>query len=741
MKKYISIIIILLMSNNIFAREQISNLVTPVSYFIDHISQLKKIKSNLIKYKQSSLVGVSGMGKTQIARMYAYDKDNKADYDIIWFIDCNLDIDGQLVNLAKAINIKANTAVVSENINVVRKELMTYLTSKNRWLLVFDNLKIGQNKKVANFINWEHNGNILFCSQDSESLPNIVKISAFEEKESKMLVENILESNNPESIEFLVQEFKGYPILMVQGSQILNQVQGLSLNEYKKKIQEADDKIKLNITLAISELSPSAQKLLNEIALINNQSFSKEFLSSITSDKDHLDDDIYNISKFALITNIEPNENNPIFEMHDVIVEKILQINENDNKENLYQLITNLLNTIPKSLIKGNIFRKNKTVLDNIEIITQNAENYNISIYKILELKLNLLIQYVTACDLTRSKILVDWFDKNEKENNFKLLMMDNDEKGAYATYLGRIGWYYSKNSESREAIEYFMKAKKVFEGVKEYGTSKSNIVFGLVISNVQLGNLKEAEANIQIMQDMFNQNLIDKTDAATLDYAKAHLFLAQGKYEEALKQINATIDACIDNGMKPQDVFLTGLYLLKIDILNNLKNYNDALPLLEEVYNMKKPKEKEEYPIFGRIYTQMSIVKLGLGNNNEALEYAKKAVEAFLKDPNRSNKDVAASPDIYLAKAFVAEGNAFASINKNEDAVTAYATAENIYWNNYRENMKNVDAISIMYLNAAKASCHVPLKSFYKNFRDHHIEKFGEQHPRSIEILKLNCH
>ncbi|HJD62328.1 MAG TPA: hypothetical protein LFW14_01880 [Rickettsia endosymbiont of Degeeriella rufa] len=131
-------------------------------------------------------------------------------------------------------------------------------------------------------------------------------------------------------------------------------------------------------------------------------------LSSITSDKDHLDDDIYNISKFALITNIEPNEDNPTFEMHDVIVEKILQLNENDNKENLNQLITNLLNTIPKSLIKGNVFRKNKTVLDNIEIITQNAENYNISIYKILGLKLNLLIQYVTVCDITRAKILVD---------------------------------------------------------------------------------------------------------------------------------------------------------------------------------------------------------------------------------------------------------------------------------------------------------------------------------------------
>ncbi|MCC8376985.1 MAG: hypothetical protein LN567_01085 [Rickettsia endosymbiont of Graphium doson] len=151
MKKYISIIIILLMSNNIFAKEQISNLVTPVSYFIDHISQLKKIKSNLIKYKQSSLVGVSGMGKTQLARMYAY--DNKADYDLIWFIDCNLDIDQQLLGLAKAINTQANSAVVSDNINIVRKELMNYLASKDKWLLVFDNLKIGQNKKVTDFTN------------------------------------------------------------------------------------------------------------------------------------------------------------------------------------------------------------------------------------------------------------------------------------------------------------------------------------------------------------------------------------------------------------------------------------------------------------------------------------------------------------------------------------------------------------------------------------------------------------
>lgn len=35
---------------------------------------------------------------------------------------------------------------------MVRKELMTYLTSRDKWLLVFDNLKVGENKKVADII-------------------------------------------------------------------------------------------------------------------------------------------------------------------------------------------------------------------------------------------------------------------------------------------------------------------------------------------------------------------------------------------------------------------------------------------------------------------------------------------------------------------------------------------------------------------------------------------------------------
>lgn len=178
----------------------------------------------------------------------------------------------------------------------------------------------------------------------------------------------------------MTQEFGGYPILVVQGVQILNQVQGFNLEEYKKKIKASKDKIELNIKLVSNELNPSAKRLLDGIALLNNQSFSKELLNSITEDKNSLDDDIYQLSKLALISDIEPNEVNPIFEMHDVIAEKILQINgDKGNKEYLELSVTNLLNSIPKSLVKGRIFRNAKTISDNIEIITKNAEN---SIYQ-----------------------------------------------------------------------------------------------------------------------------------------------------------------------------------------------------------------------------------------------------------------------------------------------------------------------------------------------------------------------
>jgi len=739
MKKYILVAFILLIQQNVFAQEQVSNLVVPVSYFINHVSQLNKIKDNLNKYKQSSIVGISGMGKTQLARMYAY--ENKNEYDIIWFIDCNLDIDGQLLKLVKSINKALNSPEISDNPALVRKELMSYLASKDKWLLVFDNLKVGENKKVEDFITWEHNGSIIFSSQDSELLNHIIKVNALTKNETELLAQSILDNKNPELIEFLTQEFQGYPILIVQGIQILNQIQGLNFEEYKKEIKASDDKLELNIKLAMDELKPSAKRLLGEIALVNNQGFSKELLNSITSNKDSLDNDIYQLSKFALIYNIISDETNPVFEMHDIIAEKVLQINGNkNNKEYIEQVANNFINSVPKSVVKGRIFRNSRTIQNNLEIITENAEKYDISIYKILGLKINLIVQYVNSADLHNTRKLVEWFDKNDQENNFRLWMMNNDEKTKYAAYLGIIGGYYKNCAEHHEAIKYDIRAKKAFDEVKGYESYKCNVIYGLTISLVELGKLQEAEENIKIMEDMFNQNLVDKADIATLYFAKAKLLLAQGKFDEALNQINNSINTCIENGMKSQDLYLTSRYISKTEILNNLAKYQEAYAQVKQIYDMNKPTKKEDNSVFGYIFTEMSRAELGLGKAKEALEHAQKAKAIFINDPTRPNENLNVSRDTGLAKAFAAEGDALTALKKNQEAVNSYGIADVIYYNNYGNNTKNIDEVSVMYLKAAKASCHLPNKLWYKKFGNQHIEEFGENHPRSVEIFKLKC-
>ncbi len=37
---------------------------------------------------------------------------------------------------------------ISEAVTLAKKEVMSYLTSTSKWLLVFDNLKVNENKKV-----------------------------------------------------------------------------------------------------------------------------------------------------------------------------------------------------------------------------------------------------------------------------------------------------------------------------------------------------------------------------------------------------------------------------------------------------------------------------------------------------------------------------------------------------------------------------------------------------------------
>lgn len=482
--KYLFLILVLAMNNSSLASKQTSNLVIPVSYFVDHVKQLNDLKTNLNKYRQASIVGTSGIGKTQLARTYAY--ENRDQYNLIWFFDCNLDINQEFVKLAKQLN-QVNNAKLAEDPKLVQKEVISYLSSKDKWLLVFDNLKIGENKKVIELVEWEHNGHVIFASQDKEKLPYITELAYFNQSDCIILANNILKNASPDKADFLATSSNGYPILIVQTAQLLNQLKGLDLETYKKQSLQAEDKIRLNIELVIKELKPSAVNLLYQLALINNQSFSRDFLSYITNNKESLNEDIYQISKFALISIIENGEHTSLFEMHDVIVKTIISImGDKKTKILLNSIIDNLVLATPETIVEFHVFRSGKTVFENFKVIADHTEKYNIDLLKSMKIKSYLMIQYNNYSDYYGAEKLVSWFKKNDEAEKFKLLLMNNDEKARYADFLGSMARYYrNRYSDFNKSMQYNIKAKTVFEQVKGYKDIKADVYYQLALSEL----------------------------------------------------------------------------------------------------------------------------------------------------------------------------------------------------------------------------------------------------------------
>lgn len=705
-------------SQTIFAQELITNSTSPVSYFVNHVAQLNLLSKNLNKFNKASILGTSGIGKTQLVRMYI--QENKSKYDIVWFFDTNLSVEAEFARLAKYINSSLKNSVISEEEASAKKEVLRYLAETNhKWILIFDNLKAKQNSKILEFVEWESNGHIIFCSQDSEYLPNIVKMEAFNKDHSIDLVNMILAESDNETAEFMAEEFSGYPVLMVQGAQLLNNVKGLDKAIYIKKVLSSADKIQANIDLAINALTPSAKKILYKIVLINTQAFSKNFISIISDDKETVDEDLYQLSKFALISSLGKDEISSTFEMHDIITLKILEsMNNKEKKKNLEEIVDSLMRAMPESVQEGHIFRTSKTVHENIEVIIENLEKYKPNIYKLMELNLVLVTDYINTLNYDKAVILVDWFNEKKAKEFFEFNSMNSYEKYIYSRYLGVVGGYYRlKTQENSKAIECFIEAKKVLDGIVGYNNIKSNTIYQLSLSQIATGNLQEASSNIQVIENMLNNGLVEKSDGGLVHLAKAKLLTAQGDFVGALEEVNKDISLSLKYGLKENDLLFSSTYLLKSEILNYLRRYQEALGQAELLYNMHKSFDNGHNNFLSRVYTQIARSHEGLKDYTKAISYSTKSISIISQNMKENTDLLRMSTDIEIAKTYVTFADIISKTNHLDEAISAYEIAEGIYRNAYKNHAKGMQDIVYAVFSGAKTAYHKKNKFWYKHF------------------------
>jgi len=733
--KIIILLVTFFIVNIANANDHISNVITPVSYFVNHEQELNDLGNSLVLHNKVGVVGITGIGKTQLARMYAYKFCNK--YKIIWFFDCNTDLLEQFLQLTRQINTILKLEgknPLSENLQNAKSTIMEYLTPQQEWLLVFDNLKLNQNYKFQDIINWEHNGHVILCSQDGKNISNSIQVPYLKEDDAISLVGNILNKKEYNEIKKLVSTFKGYPLLITKAAIFLETNKYISLEEYNSILAQSDDKMRNHMDLVKKELTPSAQNLLYKIAMINTQKFSKSLIRIIANNKTFLED-LQSISRFGLISLVYEAQDKQIFEMHDTVRKSIIDI---AGDQRLKEIIEENIDSINTMMPKGKNSRQllisdDDTLLSNLQQLLDNSEYYKTDIYKIMELRKNLMSFYL-GLGSNLCQEMESWFFQNK--GNINSIFMSNYQKAVYAEYLVLIGIYecFLKASLA-DGIKYINEASEFINSINGYFELKFMIYSQLAQAYVVNGDKNNTKIYLQKSEKILDK-VSDKLDAILLWVIKSSYDLSEGKYAIALMSIQKAIALAKH---LPQDCYVFPLYILEAEILNYMSEYNVSYEITKRIYDLVicQIKDGNVGGFNIRVIVELARAELGIGQLKQSLDHAKEAICIYINDKSRNNTEINLSKDTDLASALVIEAEALVALNQVEVAVQSFATAETIFYNNYRENISNLDNISYLYFKASLATCHLPNSFWYTKFSTSLIEKFGETHFRSLELLQ----
>jgi tetratricopeptide (TPR) repeat protein len=741
MKKII-LIYCFLYSSYTFGENLVSNLVEPAQYFINHVKEIEQLHNELLRFNKTGITGISGIGKTQLVKTYAY--KNKERYKLIWFFDCEKSLDGQFALLAREINKNLcvdNSCSVDEATNTAKESVMVFLSSRKDWLMIFDNLGLNSNEKIMEIIKNDYNGKIIICSQDSKNLSKILQLNYLTELDTISLLNKIIPERNPEELKTLYEMFKGYPLLIVQSAIYLSNNKFLSILEYKALFENSENPLKTHFNLVMEQIPQSTKDLLIKISIINTQNFSKQLLNIITDYKLSFLQDLENMIRFGLISvSKKLNDNNEEFEMHNLIRDIINEdINKSDLKNQILAIIDNLKNIVPLSFANKNKFlSEDKTFLSNLEVIDVQAENNGIDILKILEIKRNLMDLYLVSLDYYNCEKMVDWLNKKMEENALNISEMNDYQKSILSWYLSSIGTYEDfAKADHINALKYLNQSKEVIGNTDGLPELKFTIYSQLAQTQIYSGLIKDGEINLEFVKKTMENYPEADYDIGLHWFLVSKLNLVKGIYSKALEAISESIK--FESNL-PQNSFTAAPYILKAEILSYLANFQEAKIITKKIYDQEVALHNNDHEIQARALTQLSRAENGLKEQERALYHAQEAKKIYINDRLRNNDNILTSHDTELASSYIAEGNALSSLGHFDKALESYTIAESIFFNCFGENIKFIDEVSDLYLAACNAACLIKDKLNFHKFYNNLITKFGENHFRTKEALKLQC-
>lgn len=774
---------IIIFCPQVYAKEKhtfpaIWNIPKSNEYFTGRQKVLKSLHDDFRKGKHTiTIVGSAGIGKTQLAKRFA--EVYRTDYDIVWWIDAEKDIDEQFSKLATEWNnLKKNSQI---NTFLSIPELIQQLQDKLRttelsWLIIFDNAF--DRTKINNYIPDKHNkngyGDVLITSKNPTLWSDIMVLDKFTRDESIELLVKITNENNKEAANMLADIFKDYPLALVQAASYIKAHPSINMDDYKnlfltKREQlwkeenssiaksVAFDNYKFTISttmsLALKEIekeSPEALNLLAFCSFLNSKSIPKSlltyYLKLITKADPLKQEEIISILlKYSLIQLQKNNLNyavehlskdiieglNIVFNIHEVTQITVQDYFSDKEKEDyLTKGINILAQFLPDKLdIYVPLVKQANFILEHINVISKNAAKQKIYNKDLITLYLRELEYYLPGNkEFTISKQLIDKIEeallKTPKDN--LILARFHIMKSVFSAW---------SNSNYHEGIKEAHNVLKLLDEVKgEYNEEYLTAYNSLIHFYNHLGDKENALKYAQLGKELVNNSKGFLGNQDSFFYGLAKIYLDDEQFEEALYYINKAEKLILERkgGLMIGDF---PNFFMKTDILLRMEKYKEAfskieaaLKLAKEIFQHNEHFCKSVTMIF---YNYSSFLinnkKPFYSEERHSILKAQDTLKRLLDAQYHNNRYVALSHR-FLGEVYEAE----------KDYVKAqaeYALAEQIFSNIYGSNKVATHDTGEIYSKLAMINIKLKEPVTAQAYLTKLQERFGYNHPRTLKV------
>lgn len=243
--------------------------------FTGREDKLKEISDCLYNNKKVVLTGLSGIGKTQIAKRYLH--LNRSKYDLICWIDsCNIeDLNNEYYRMYCFFNLDADKGI--KDIDVVKEKVKEYISTFHKSLIIFDNAdEIDFGVLREHFLSEELD--IIVTTQNSTydgSYFEEVKVRDLYPLDGQAFLINNTDKRNTaksdkEDIKELVELLSSYPLALEHARAYINKLK-ISIRDYinlynENRIEIMDNKL----TEYHSTILTTYRIILKKVLSLNN---------------------------------------------------------------------------------------------------------------------------------------------------------------------------------------------------------------------------------------------------------------------------------------------------------------------------------------------------------------------------------------------------------------------------------------------------------------------------------------